>query len=101
MWFCCCECSVQAKGKRKGGAGGLNKLCSVSPELQVIVGQPTMPRTEVRSLHNLQLLHFSTFYYYYYVLMGLLELELPLPLTCVDCEATLGIHKEEQPPRPE
>lgn len=40
--------SVPAKGKRKGGAGGLNKLCSVSPELQVIVGQPAMPRTEVR-----------------------------------------------------
>ncbi|KAK4782405.1 hypothetical protein SAY86_016507 [Trapa natans] len=39
--------SVPAKGKRKGGAGGLNKLCSVSPELQVIVGQPAMPRTEI------------------------------------------------------
>lgn len=39
--------SVQAKGKRKGGAGGLNKLCSVSPELQVIVGQPALPRTEI------------------------------------------------------
>ncbi|XP_031404758.1 SWI/SNF-related matrix-associated actin-dependent regulator of chromatin subfamily D member 1-like isoform X2 [Punica granatum] len=39
--------SAQVKGKRKGGAGGLNKLCSVSPELQAIVGQPAMPRTEI------------------------------------------------------
>ncbi|CAI0379253.1 unnamed protein product [Linum tenue] len=49
------------KGKRKGGAGGLNKLCGVSPELQVIVGHPSLPRTEiVKQLwayirkHNLQ-----------------------------------------------
>ncbi|CAL1384680.1 unnamed protein product [Linum trigynum] len=49
------------KGKRKGGAGGLNKLCGVSPELQVVVGHSTLPRTEiVKQLwvyirkHNLQ-----------------------------------------------
>uniref|UniRef100_A0A7N2M8N6 DM2 domain-containing protein n=1 Tax=Quercus lobata TaxID=97700 RepID=A0A7N2M8N6_QUELO len=47
--------------KRKGGPGGLNKLCGVSPELQTIVGQPALPRTEiVKQLwayirkHNLQ-----------------------------------------------
>lgn len=39
--------STQAKPKRRGGAGGLNKLCGVSPELQAIVGQPAMPRTEI------------------------------------------------------
>ncbi|KAL6544524.1 hypothetical protein OROMI_023386 [Orobanche minor] len=33
--------------KRRGGPGGLNKLCGVSPELQTIVGQPTLPRTEI------------------------------------------------------
>ncbi|KAL3821088.1 hypothetical protein ACJIZ3_006993 [Penstemon smallii] len=33
--------------KRRGGPGGLNKLCGVSPELQPIVGQPTLPRTEI------------------------------------------------------
>ncbi|CAN6472010.1 unnamed protein product [Victoria cruziana] len=33
--------------KRKGGTGGLNKLCGVSPELQVIVGEPAMPRTQI------------------------------------------------------
>lgn len=33
--------------KRRGGPGGLNKVCGVSPELQAIVGQPAMPRTEV------------------------------------------------------
>ncbi|GAV87258.1 SWIB domain-containing protein [Cephalotus follicularis] len=38
--------SVQSKGKRRGGPGGLNKLCGVSPQLQVIVGQPALPRTE-------------------------------------------------------
>ncbi|XP_074310869.1 uncharacterized protein LOC141646804 [Silene latifolia] len=49
------------KPKRRGGSGGLNKLCGVTPQLQAIVGQPTMPRTEiVKQLwayirkHNLQ-----------------------------------------------
>ncbi|KAB1226985.1 Upstream activation factor subunit spp27 [Morella rubra] len=56
------ELSAQTKAtKRKGGPGGLNKLCGVSPELQAIVGQPALPRTEiVKQLwayirkHNLQ-----------------------------------------------
>ncbi|KAL5548517.1 hypothetical protein UlMin_003748 [Ulmus minor] len=39
--------STQTKPKRKGGPGGLTKLCGVSPELQAIVGQPTLPRTEI------------------------------------------------------
>ncbi|XP_057430760.1 formin BNR1-like [Lotus japonicus] len=39
--------STQTKPKRRGGPGGLNKLCGVSPELQVIVGQPALPRTEI------------------------------------------------------
>ncbi|XP_054796631.1 upstream activation factor subunit spp27-like [Prosopis cineraria] len=39
--------STQTKTKRRGGPGGLNKLCGVSPELQVIVGQPALPRTEI------------------------------------------------------
>ncbi|XP_030453332.1 la-related protein 6B-like [Syzygium oleosum] len=39
--------SAPAKGKRRGGPGGLNKLCNVSPELQAVVGQPAMPRTEI------------------------------------------------------
>ncbi|XP_073308774.1 uncharacterized protein [Primulina huaijiensis] len=39
--------SVPVVRKRRGGPGGLNKLCGVSPELQVIVGQPTLPRTEI------------------------------------------------------
>ncbi|XP_020265920.1 uncharacterized protein LOC109841382 [Asparagus officinalis] len=33
--------------KRRGGPGGLSKVCSVSPELQAIVGEPTMARTEI------------------------------------------------------
>lgn len=47
--------------KRKGGAGGLTKVCGVSPELQAVVGEPALPRTEiVKQLwmyirkHNLQ-----------------------------------------------
>ncbi|KAI4294935.1 hypothetical protein MLD38_040771 [Melastoma candidum] len=39
--------SAPAKPKRKGGTGGLSKLCRVSPELEAIVGQPAMPRTEI------------------------------------------------------
>ncbi|XP_009135888.1 uncharacterized protein LOC103860027 [Brassica rapa] len=33
--------------KRNGGPGGLNKVCRVSPELQVVVGEPALPRTEI------------------------------------------------------
>lgn len=33
--------------KRRGGPGGLSKVCGVSPELQAIVGEPTMARTEI------------------------------------------------------
>lgn len=39
--------SATSGTKRRGGPGGLNKVCGVSPELQAIVGQPAMPRTEV------------------------------------------------------
>ncbi|KAK6947008.1 DEK, C-terminal, partial [Dillenia turbinata] len=33
--------------KRRGGPGGLNKVCGVSPALQAIVGQPALARTEI------------------------------------------------------
>lgn len=33
--------------KRRGGPGGLNKVCGVSPQLQAIVGEPALPRTEI------------------------------------------------------
>ncbi|KAI3795754.1 hypothetical protein L1987_38411 [Smallanthus sonchifolius] len=33
--------------KRRGGPGGLNKLCGISPELQVIVGKSSLSRTDV------------------------------------------------------
>ncbi|CAN1220732.1 Upstream activation factor subunit spp27 [Linum grandiflorum] len=39
--------SGPSKGKRRGGAGGLNKLCGVSPQLEAVVGHPALPRTEI------------------------------------------------------
>ncbi|KAJ4980722.1 hypothetical protein NE237_031559 [Protea cynaroides] len=33
--------------KRRGGPGGLNKVCGVSPELQAIVGEPALARTQI------------------------------------------------------
>ncbi|KAL2339246.1 hypothetical protein Fmac_013692 [Flemingia macrophylla] len=38
---------VQNGGKRRGGPGGLNRVCGVSPELQAVVGEPALPRTEI------------------------------------------------------
>lgn len=35
------------KKKRAGGAGGLNKVCGLSPELQKIIGEKELPRTQV------------------------------------------------------
>lgn len=53
--------TTAAAGTKRRGAGGLNKVCAVTPELEVIVGQPALPRTEiVKQLwayirnHNLQ-----------------------------------------------
>ncbi|CAD6246077.1 unnamed protein product [Miscanthus lutarioriparius] len=40
------DSSASAGAKRRGGPGGLNKVCGVSPELQAIVGEPAMARTE-------------------------------------------------------
>jgi len=56
--------SAQPKPKRRGGPGGLNKLCGVSPELQVIVGQPAMPRTEVCAIVVMFLKFVVHFTYY-------------------------------------
>ncbi|KAL6332791.1 hypothetical protein AAG906_015054 [Vitis piasezkii] len=39
--------SAPAAAKRRGGSGGLNKVCGVSTELQAVVGEPTMPRTQI------------------------------------------------------
>lgn len=39
--------SATVAPKRRGGPGGLSKICGVSPELQTIVGEPTMARTEI------------------------------------------------------
>ncbi|KAJ6332373.1 hypothetical protein OIU76_010706 [Salix suchowensis] len=41
------ESSAPVGSKRRGGPGGLNKVCGVSPELQVVVGEPALPRTEI------------------------------------------------------
>ncbi|KAF5199246.1 Upstream activation factor subunit spp27 [Thalictrum thalictroides] len=59
MYFSCC--SAPTGTKRRGGPGGLNKVCGVTPELEAIVGEPALPRTQiVKQLwayirkHNLQ-----------------------------------------------
>lgn len=39
--------SAPVVAKRRGGPGGLNKVCSVSPALQAVVGEPALPRTEI------------------------------------------------------
>ncbi|CAA7407928.1 unnamed protein product [Spirodela intermedia] len=39
--------SAATGAKRRGGPGGLSKVCGVSRELQAIVGEPTMSRTEI------------------------------------------------------
>jgi chromatin remodeling complex protein RSC6 len=36
------------KKKRTGGGGGLNKACGLSPELQAIIGEAELPRTQVK-----------------------------------------------------
>ncbi|RVW80470.1 Upstream activation factor subunit UAF30 [Vitis vinifera] len=51
-WFCfglaeMLILGAPAAAKRRGGSGGLNKVCGVSTELQAVVGEPTMPRTQI------------------------------------------------------
>ena len=60
--------SAQKAKRKRGGPGGLNKLCGVSPLLQPIVGHPTLPRTEV-SLVNAHIL-----WYIFLLLLNLLYL---------------------------
>jgi hypothetical protein len=39
--------SSSASKRKRGGPGGLNKVCAISPELQTIVGETVMSRTQV------------------------------------------------------
>ncbi|XP_048438479.1 transcription factor rlmA isoform X2 [Pyrus x bretschneideri] len=41
------ESAPSSGTKRRGGPGGLNKVCGVSPELEAVVGEPALPRTEI------------------------------------------------------
>lgn len=36
-----------ASKRKRGGPGGLNKICAISPELQTIVGETAMSRTQI------------------------------------------------------
>ncbi|XP_024385412.1 uncharacterized protein [Physcomitrium patens] len=38
---------TKEKKKRTGGGGGLTKACTLSPELQTIIGESELPRTQV------------------------------------------------------
>lgn len=68
----------------------MNKVCSVSPELEVIVGQPTMPRTEVLTFIYLDV---GKFYFLLIIIKTIVTRNLLIVLA--DCEATLGIYKKE------
>lgn len=76
--------------KRKGGTGGLNKLCGVSPELQVIVGEPAMPRTQVRPLLSINLNYVFLFHFSFHFSHASMD------YTFSDCEAIVGLHSEKQ-----
>ena len=39
--------SSSTSKRKRGGPGGLNKVCAISPELQTIVGETAMSRTQV------------------------------------------------------
>lgn len=39
--------SSSGSKRKRGGPGGLNKVCAISPELQTIVGETAMSRTQV------------------------------------------------------
>ncbi|KAM1008974.1 hypothetical protein FF1_005303 [Malus domestica] len=41
------ESAPSSGTKRRGGPGGLNKVCGVTPELQAVVGEPALARTEI------------------------------------------------------
>jgi len=42
-----CIISSSASKRKRGGPGGLNKICAISPELQTIVGETAMSRTQI------------------------------------------------------
>lgn len=58
--------SAPVGAKRRGGPGGLNKVCGVSPELQAIVGEPALPRTEVVISKSTTILFVGLFYYVHF-----------------------------------
>ncbi|TVU16473.1 hypothetical protein EJB05_40041, partial [Eragrostis curvula] len=39
--------SSSASKRKRGGPGGLNKVCAISPELQTIIGETAMSRTQI------------------------------------------------------
>lgn len=42
--------SLQKEKKKRSGGGGLNKSCGLSPELQAVIGERELPRTQVVKL---------------------------------------------------
>lgn len=54
--------SAPAGTKRRGGSGGLNKVCGVSPELQAVVGEPALPRTEVLNLSKIDFSQYLSYF---------------------------------------
>lgn len=83
--------STLAGTKRRGGPGGLNKACVVSPELQTIVGGPAISRTEVwvdrSSCCSIKRQFLILFYPVIFHFRGKLML-----FSDPDCKTAMGVH---------
>lgn len=85
-------CRAPAGTKRRGGPGGLNKLCGVSPKLQAIVGQPALPRTEVCVLRASSLTGFRITYYFMCLCLVYTEDIRNFFFVNSDSEAAVGVY---------
>lgn len=79
--------SSSASKRKRGGPGGLNKVCAISPELQTVVGETAMSRTQVLSISSFTR---SDFFPLINSNCSLLN-----SILHSDCEAVMGIYQAE------